>query len=65
MLLKIAEKIVRRNVFELKKKKPGLSANKAFEQLHPLASVFSDYKDSRTTRYHKPSKPFHNGTQFK
>ena len=38
MLLKIAEKIIRRNVFEQKKKKPGLSANQAFEQLRPLAS---------------------------
>ena len=33
MLLKITEKIIRRNVFEKKKKKPGLSANQAFEQL--------------------------------
>ena len=38
MLLKIAEKIIRRNVFEQKKKKPGLSANQAFAQLNPLAS---------------------------
>ena len=28
MLLKIAEKIIQRNVFEQKKKKPGLSANR-------------------------------------
>ena len=34
MLLKITEKIIQRNVFEQKKKKPGLSPNKAFEQLH-------------------------------
>ena len=38
MLLKIAEKIIRRNVFEQKKKKPGLSAKQALEQLRPLAS---------------------------
>ena len=39
MLLKIAEKIIRRNVFEQKKKKPGLIKryNQAFEQLRPLA----------------------------
>ena len=36
MLLKIAEKIIRRNGFEQKKKKPGLSANQAFEQLRPV-----------------------------
>ena len=36
MLLKITEKIIRRNVFEQKKKKPGLSANRAFEQLRPV-----------------------------
>ena len=66
MLLKIAEKIIRRNDFEQKKKKPGLSANQAFEQLRPLASVSSNYKHlRRTIRYHKPSKPFHNETQFK
>ena len=28
MLLKITEKIIQRNVFEQKKKKPGLSANR-------------------------------------
>ena len=33
MLLKITEEIIRRNVFEQKKKKPGLSANQAFEKL--------------------------------
>ena len=33
MLLKITEKIIRRNAFEQKKKKPGLSTNQAFEQL--------------------------------
>ena len=35
MLLKIAEKIIRRNGFEQhnNKKKPGLSANQALEQL--------------------------------
>ena len=38
MFLKTAEKIIRRNVFELKEKKPGLSANKSFEQLRRLAS---------------------------
>ena len=38
MLLKIAEKIIGRNVFEQKKKNPGLSANQAFAQLNPLAS---------------------------
>ena len=36
MLLKITEKIIRRNAFEQKKKKPGLSANQAFEQLRPV-----------------------------
>ena len=36
MLLKIAENIIRRNDFEQKKKKPGLSANQAFEQLRPV-----------------------------
>ena len=36
MLLKIKEKIIRRNVFEQNKKKPGLSANQAFKQLRPL-----------------------------
>ena len=36
MLLKITEKTIRRNVFEQKKKKPGLSANQAFEQLRPV-----------------------------
>ena len=36
MLLKITEKIIRRNVFEQKKKKPRLSANQAFEQLRPV-----------------------------
>ena len=37
MLLKIKEKIIWRNVFEQKKKKPGgLSANQAFKQLRPL-----------------------------
>ena len=65
MLLKIAENIIRRNGFEQKKKKPGLSANQAFEQLRPLASVSSNYKHLRQAiRYHKPSKPFHNETQF-
>ena len=39
MLLKIAENIIRRNDFEQKKKKPGLSANQAFEQLRSLASL--------------------------
>ena len=63
MLLKIAEKITRRNVFEQKKKKPGLSANQAFEQLRPLACVSSNYKHlRRTIRYQNPSKPFHNET---
>ena len=39
MLLKTAEKIIRRNIFEQKKtEKPGLSANQAFAQLNPLAS---------------------------
>ena len=53
MLLKIAEKIIRRNDFEQKKKKPGLSANQAFEQLRPLASVSSNYKHLRQAiRYH-------------
>ena len=36
MLLKITEKIIRRNAFEEKKKQPGLSANQAFEQLRPV-----------------------------
>ena len=36
MLLKITEKIIRRNVFEQRKKKPRLSANQAFEQLRPV-----------------------------
>ena len=58
MLLKITEKIIRRNVFEQKKKKPGLSANQAFEQLarpvehllhiysrRTLASVSSSHAD--------------------
>ena len=36
MLLKIKEKIIRRNVFEQNKKKLGLSANQAFKQLRPL-----------------------------
>ena len=36
MLLKITEKIIRRNVFEQKTNKPGLSANQAFEQLRPV-----------------------------
>ena len=36
MLLKITDKIIRRYVYEQKKKKPGLSANKAFEQLRPV-----------------------------
>ena len=60
MLLKITENIIRRNVFEQKTNKPGLSANQAFEQLRPvehllhvlmylhaqrtLASVSSNYK---------------------
>ena len=36
MLLKITKKIIRRNVFEQTKKKPGLSVNHAFEQLRPV-----------------------------
>ena len=53
MLLKIAEKIIRRNGFEQKKKKPGLSANQAFEQLRSLASVSLNYKHlRRAIRYH-------------
>ena len=36
MLLKITEKIIQRNVFEQKEKKPGLSANQAFEQLRTV-----------------------------
>ena len=36
MLLKITEKSIRRNAFEQKKKKPGLIANQAFEQLRPV-----------------------------
>ena len=35
MILKITEKIIRRNVLEQKKKKPSLSANQAFQQLRP------------------------------
>ena len=66
MLLKIAEKIIRRNGFEQKKKKPGLSANQAFEQLRSLASVSFNYKHLiQSIRYHKPSKPFRNETQLK
>ena len=40
MLLKIAEKIIRRNGFEQQQqqKKPGLSANQALEQLRPLTN---------------------------
>ena len=65
MLLKITEKIIRRNVFEQKTNKPGLSANQAFEQLRPvehllhvlmylhaqrtLASVSSNYKHLKRT----------------
>ena len=79
MLLKITEKIIRRNVLEQNKKKPSLSANQAFQQLRPvehlysiylrarrtLAAVSSDNKRLRqTVRYHKPSKSFHNETQF-
>ena len=40
MLLKIAENIIWRNVFEQKKKKPRLSANQALERLCPLASTW-------------------------
>ena len=36
MLLKITEKIIRRNVLEQNKKKPSLSANQAFQQLRPV-----------------------------
>ena len=36
MLLKITDKIIRSYVYEQKKKKPGLSANQAFEQLRPV-----------------------------
>ena len=54
MLLKITEKIIRRNAFEQKKKKPGLSANQAFEQLRSLASVSSNYKHLRL------AIPYHN-----
>ena len=36
MLLKITDKIIRRYVYEQKKKKPWLSANQAFEQLLPV-----------------------------
>ena len=36
MPLKITEKIIRRNVFEEKKKKSGLSDKRAFEQLRPV-----------------------------
>ena len=54
MLLEIAEKIIRRNGFEQKKKKPGLSANQAFEQLRSLASVSSNYKHLRL------AIPYHN-----
>ena len=36
MLLKISEKIIRRNVLEQKKKKPSLNANQAFQQLRPV-----------------------------
>ena len=66
MLLEIAEKIIRRNGFEQKKKKPGLSANQAFEQLRPLASVFKlqALETSHTISRLKPSKRFHNETQF-
>ena len=32
----MTEKIIRRNVFEQKTNKPGLSANQAFEQLRPV-----------------------------
>ena len=40
MLLKITEKIIRRNVFEQKKKKPA-SANQAFERLRPVELIFT------------------------
>ena len=36
MLLKITEKIMRRNVFKQKKKITGLSANHTFEELRPV-----------------------------
>ena len=36
MLLKITEKIIRRDGFEQKANKPGLSANQAFEHLRPV-----------------------------
>ena len=66
MLLKIAEKIIRRNGFEQNKKKPGLSANQAFEQPRSLASVSFNYKHLiQSIRYHEPSKPFRNETQLK
>ena len=53
MLLKIAENIIRRNDFEQKKKKPGLSANQTLEQLRSLASVSLNYKHlRRAIRYH-------------
>ena len=82
MLLKITEKIIRRNVFEQKTSKPGLSANQAFEQLLPvehllhvlciytpdtLWPVSPQITSTSNEPYNndKPSKPFHNETQFK
>ena len=46
MLLKIAENIIWRNVFEQKKKNPRLSANQALEQLRPLASTWDKPYDT-------------------
>ena len=40
MLLKITEKIIRRNICEQKKKITGLSAHHAFEQLRPVEHLW-------------------------
>ena len=44
MLLKITEKIIQRNVFEQKKKKPWLSGKSAFEQLRSVEHLFHQFK---------------------
>ena len=57
MLLKITEKIIRRNVFEQKENEIPT---------YTLASVSTNYlRLKRAIRYHKPSKPIRNKTQFK
>ena len=50
MLLKITEKIIKRNVFEQKKKITGLSAHHALEPIAPFRTSIARSIYSRTSR---------------